>query len=177
MHTLRAFSRSSISMLVHVRCMFVSRPNCSCAVLTKDMVASEVEPPAPHVMSATPSQRGEARAEATEALTDEDGSELTHALYSIIEIGQASRCSRGKILAKNSVGANEHSPRPHTSNEILTQACWLDNLQKIRRPNIPTHHCLFSRSACLIFSDIFTIVGNTRMDTARSGTPLPPGRT
>ena len=49
-------SRSATStlergMLVHVRCMHVSRPKYACTVLTSDAVRSDVRPPAFHVMS------------------------------------------------------------------------------------------------------------------------------
>lgn len=47
--TLRALSTMSTGMFVHVRCMQVSRPSSECAVLTKLVVASEVDPPAPHL--------------------------------------------------------------------------------------------------------------------------------
>lgn len=46
---MRALSTMSTGMFVHVRCMQVSRPSSECAVLTKLVVASEVDPPAPHL--------------------------------------------------------------------------------------------------------------------------------
>mmetsp|Transcript_63000 Transcript_63000/g.117161 ORF Transcript_63000/g.117161 Transcript_63000/m.117161 type:complete len:240 (-) Transcript_63000:50-769(-) len=46
-----AMSTFSFSMFVHVRCMFATQPRSFFAASQRDIVRSEVDPPAPHVKS------------------------------------------------------------------------------------------------------------------------------
>jgi hypothetical protein len=88
--TLRALSTISTGMFVHVRCMQVSRPRSECAVLTKLVVASEVEPPAPHleVWQSGTESRSRVRSARREygRDVDKDGTELSHALDAVVQV-------------------------------------------------------------------------------------------
>lgn len=81
-------------MLVQVRCMQVSRPRSACAVLTKLVVASEVDPPAPQlpgwdrgsVLCDRPSKESVSVRD-----VDKDGTEGGHALDAVVEVDPSVR--------------------------------------------------------------------------------------